>query len=240
MTMAKQRRIALLLAALAVALAAVSSASANANAAHAPRVPASIAQEAPADDAVVLPTRVAAAIRRTQSSLGKVEEHVDEAEYAKAIISLRAVRQNLVRADKAARRQMNAVPADPEAETTPGPDSVIAALTLDQQAIVTVAGLFNGQSGTLVAGLASTLVTAQNTRDKLLNAIIALDPEGAGADYSDGMADTLDGYTDEVANIKEALADDQPSAGGSAALRAALARSNATLAKINNAFGGGE
>jgi hypothetical protein len=238
--MANHRRMVLLLAAFAVALMATAGASAKAEAAQGPRVPASTAQEAPADDAVVLPTRVAAAIRRTESSLANAEEHVDEAEYAKASIALRAVRQNLVRADKAARRQMNAVSTDPEAETTPGPDSVIAALTLDQQAIVTVAELFNGQSGALVTDLASTLVTAQNTRDKLLNAIIALDPEGTGADYSDGMADTLDGYTDEVANIKEALADDKLSAGGSTALRAALARSNATLAKINNAFGGGE
>jgi hypothetical protein len=237
--MAKQRRLALLLAALAVALTVTAAASATPSS-RAQRVPASAAQEAPADDDTpVLPSRVMAAIRRTQNALAKTEEHVDEADYAKAIISLSAVRQNLVRADKAARRQMNAV-ADPEAETTPGPDSVIAALTLDQEAIVTVAGLFNGQSGTLVTGLASTLVTAQNTRDKLLNAVIALDPEGAGAAYADGMPDTLDGYTDEVANIKEAVADDTLSAGGATALRASLARSTATLTKINNAFGGGE
>ena len=234
--MANHRRAVVLVVALAVALVATAAGSA----AHVSRMPASIAQAAPADDAVVLPTRVAAAIRRTQNALAKAEEHVDEGEYAKASISLRAVRQNLSRADKAARRQMNAVPADPEAETTPGPDSVIAVLTLDQQAVVTVADLFNGQTGTLVTDLASTIVTAQTTRDKLLGAITALDPEGAGADYSDGMADTLDGYTDEVANIKEALADDKLSTGGAGALRTALARSNATLAKINTAFGGGE
>jgi cobalamin synthase len=117
---------------------------------------------------------------------------------------------------------------------------VIAALTLDQEAVVNVAGLFNGNSGALVTALASTITSAQLIRDRLLNTIIALDPEGAGADYSDGMADTLDGYTDEVANLTEALADDNLSAGGKAALQTALARSNATLAKINAAFGGGE
>jgi hypothetical protein len=191
------------------------------------------------DDAVVLPTRVANAIQRTQNAVDKAAEHVDEAEYTKAVTSLRAVRANLFRADKAARRQMNAV-VDPNAETTPGPDSVIAVLTLDQEVATTVAGLFNANSGTLVTALSSTMSFAQQTRDRLLNAVIALDPEGAGADYADGMADTLDGYADEVANISEALADDKLSSGGAAALRTARARAQATLAKITNAYGGGE
>jgi hypothetical protein len=235
------RKIPLMLASLALALVSATSASARSNPTRAVGPPASIAADAPAgDDSVVLPSRVAAAIRRTETSLAKAEEHVDEAEYAKASVSLRAVRQNLARADKAARRQMNAVPADPEAETTPGPDSVIAVLTLDQEAIVTLAGLFNGNTGTLVTDLAGTISTAQLTRDRLLNKVIALDPEGAGSDYADGMADTLDGYTAEVANLTEALADDHLSTGGAGALRTALARSKATLTKITNAFGGGE
>jgi hypothetical protein len=234
------RRVIVLFGSLVLALGVAASASA-----HSPQLAATqqatAAADAPAaDDEVVLPSRMAAAIRRTQTELAKAEEHVDEAEYTKAIVSLRAVRQNLVRADKAARRQMNAVPADPEAETTPGPDSAIAALTLDQQVAVTVAGLFNGNTGTLVTALASTISTAQLTRDRLLNTIIALDPEGAGADYADGMADTLDGYADEVSNLGEALADDKLSVGGTTALRTALARANATLAKITTAFGGGE
>jgi hypothetical protein len=54
------------------------------------------------------------------------------------------------------------------------------------------------------------------------------------------MADTVDGYADEVANLTEALADDKLSAGGKSALTAALNRSKATAAKIDTAFGGGE
>jgi hypothetical protein len=232
----------LILVGLVLTLALAASASAHPNSARPGTGPAATTADAPAadDDAVVLPSRVAAGIRRTETALANAEKHIDEAEYTKAIVSLRAVRASLGRADKAARHQMNAVPADPEAETTPGPDSVIAALTLDQEAIVSVAGLFNGNSGTLVTAIASTMSTAQLIRDRLLNTIIALDPEGAGADYSDGMADTLDGYADEVANLTEALADDKLSVGGKAALQTALGRSNATLAKINTAFGGGE
>ena len=135
---------------------------------------------------------------------------------------------------------MNAVPADPEAETTPGPDSVIAVLTLDQEVIVGVADLLNGQSGTLVGALGTTLTTAQTTRDKLLDTVLALDPEGAGVGYADGMADTIDGYADEVANLTEGLSDDKLSTGGKSILTAGLARSKATAAKIDAAYGGGE
>lgn len=237
------RRVLLALASLTLFLVVVGSASARSEQAHVAAVPAKAAQDAE-NEAVVLPSRVAAAIRRTQTALTNAEEHVDEAEYAKAIISLRAVRANLGRAAKAARHQMNAAAPDPEAEdapeTTPGPDSAIAVLTLDQQVVVTIAGLFNANTGTLVTALSSTMATAQLSRDGLLNTILALDPEAGGADYSDGMADTLDGYADEVANLNEALSDDKLSAGGLSALRTARTRSNATLAKINAAYGGGE
>ena len=32
-----------------------------------------------------------------------------------------------------------------------------------------------------------------------------LDPEEAGADYADGLADSVDGYVDEVASLTEAI-----------------------------------
>jgi hypothetical protein len=54
------------------------------------------------------------------------------------------------------------------------------------------------------------------------------------------MADTLDGYTDEVSNITDALTDDQLSAGGRRVLRAALSQVTVTAANVNAAFGGGE
>lgn len=202
--------------------------------------PVAKAAQTPADDTVVLPGRVAAAIRRTQRSLDNAENHVDEAEPAKAVTSLRAVRRNMYRADRAARRQMNAVPADPEAETTSGPDSVIAVLTLDQTVVESLSGLFDTNSKGVVDGLSHAMYRTMDARDRLLNSVIALDPEGAGANYSDGMADTLDGYADEVASISEALADDQLSAGGARVLRPALSQSQATAAKVNLAYGGGE
>jgi hypothetical protein len=193
-----------------------------------------------ADDAVVLPSRVDTAIHRTERSVCKAEEHVDEGEYKQAAVSLRSVRRNMYRADRAARRQMNAPVVDPEAETTPGPDSVIAVLGLDSEVVVSVSGLFDANSKGVVDSATHALFRTLNARDRLLDAVIALDPEGEGAAYADGMADTVDGYTDEVDNITEALADDQLSPGGGRVLRAALTRVKATAAKVTTAFGGGE
>jgi hypothetical protein len=218
-----------------MALFALSTASAHA---AAPVVKAKAAQD---DDEVILPGRVANAIRRTQSSIDHAEDHIDENEFPQAVASLRAMRKNMYRADRAARRQMNAV-VDPEAEdeSTAGPDSVIAVLTLDQAVIEQVSALFDTNSKGVVDALSPALYRTMGARDKLLDAVIALDPEGAGADYSDGMADTVDGYTDEAASINEALTDDSLSAGGIRVLRPAVAKSQATAAKVTLAFGGGE
>jgi hypothetical protein len=191
-----------------------------------------------ADDSIVLPSRVATAINRTERSVCLAEQHVDEGEYGKAAVSLRAVRRNMYRADRAARRQMNAV-VDPNAETTPGPDSVIAALGVESDVVVTVSGLFDANSKGVVDAATHALFRTLNARDRLLDAVIALDPEGAGAAYADGMPDTLAGYPDEVANITDALADDQLSPGGTRVLQKALNQVTATTAKVNAAFGGG-
>jgi hypothetical protein len=196
---------------------------------------------AAADDEVVLPSRVANAITRAQNLLDDAGVAVDTRDSVKAVALLKALQAAITRADNAARTQMNAVPADPEADgATSGPDSVVAVLTLDQTIITTLAGLFDGTTGAYVDASTHALFAAMNTRDKLLNAVIALPAEGAGADYADGMADTVLGYDDEVANITEAIATDKLSAGGKKVLQSALAQSQRTDASVNAAFGGGE
>ncbi|HWI73268.1 MAG TPA: hypothetical protein VNT55_15030 [Baekduia sp.] len=197
------------------------------------------------DDAPVLPSRVANALRRTDNALASAESHLDEGEYSQAVTALRSVKNNMYRADRAARAQMNAAPpADPEGEgddaVTTGPDSVIAVLGEEHEVVVTLAGLFDTNSKGVVDGLSHTLFRTISARDGLLNAVIALDPEGAGADYADGMADTADQYPDEVANLTETLASDSLSAGGRAVLTPALTRVTATANAFAAAFGGGE
>jgi hypothetical protein len=228
--------------ALVLSLLALSGASTASAATHGPVAKA--AQEEQSDE-VVLPGRVASAIRRTQRSLDNAEEHLDEGEYKQAVVSLRSVRRNMYRADKAARRQMalSAVtpPEDADVEqTTTGPDSVIAVLTLDANVTQSLSGLFDTNSKGVVDGLTHAMFRTLNARDRLLDAVIALDPEGAGADYADGMADTVGGYADEVATLSEAIADDTLSTGGRKVLTKALAQVQATNAKVTAAFGGGE
>jgi hypothetical protein len=114
------------------------------------------------------------------------------------------------------------------------------ALSLDQDVVQRTTELFHMQDGATVAALTQTLSLTQLTRARLVRDVLALDPDGPGADYADGMADSLDGYADEIANLTEALSDDTLAAAASAALRTALSRSQDTQARLTAAFGGGE
>lgn len=197
------------------------------------------------DDEVVLPTRVANPIHRAQISLDRSVEYADSGDTTKAVAAMKAVRASVARADKAARKLMNAPAVDPEAEDAPEgavspADSVVAVLTLEYQVITTFADLFDTKKGIIVDGLSPALFAIMNARDSLLNAVIALDPEGAGADYADAMADVVTNFDDEVANLTDATTDDTLSAGGLKVLNKALAQSQQTQAKAAAAFGGGE
>jgi hypothetical protein len=188
----------------------------------------------PAESAdVVLPSRVANAVARAQKLLDVVGMGIDTVDAAGAAKALKALEPAVVRIDKAARRQMSAVPASEGA--TPGPDSVVATLAFEQATVTTLAGYFDGQSGSILGALTHALFATMNVRDKLVRTVAA-----QPADYGDALADELAGYDDEVANIAEAIADDRLSTGGKKVLRAALAQSKATRARINAAFGGGE
>jgi hypothetical protein len=202
--------------------------------------PIAVASQAE-DEAVILPTRVSAAIGRSLAALDRAEARVDDQQYSLAAASLVAVGADLGRADRAGLTQLRAVPVDPEAESTSGPDSVTAVLTLDQSAITRLAGLYDTVTDPVVLNrIGSSLNAALAKRNRMLNAVIALDPEGAGVAYADAMADTLDGYTDEVANLTEALKVDRLTTSARSALTNALSRSQAAAAKVNAAFGGGE
>ena len=206
-----------------------------------PRATAGAGLLAADDDEVVLPTRVGSAVDRVQRAINRSEDALDNGQRKIARRSLAGLATNLRRAYRAATVQMTAVPADPEAETTPGPDSVVAVLVVDQLAIARLGNLYDGvKRKPLVAAVKRSSRVAAVLRARLLGSVVALDPEGAGADYADGMADTVDGYTDEVATLQEALATDRLIAPARQALRVGLARSLAAQAAVTAAFGGGE
>jgi hypothetical protein len=220
---------------LVVAAVAYGQASAGSGATRAPMTASLVL-----DDDIILPSRVNAALGRTLSALDRSEAKVDDQQYGSAASSLEAIDANLVRVHRAARAQMKA-PVDPEAETTAGPDSVLTVLALDQEAITRLAGLYDTVTDPVVLNrFAEALNTALTKRNQLLDKVIKLNPEGAGAPYADGMADSVDGYADEVANLTEALAVDHLATSARAALTNVLSRSEAAAAKVTAAFGGGE
>ena len=203
--------------------------------------PAAAAVPPAMDDEVVLPSRVGAAMDRTASALDRSESRIDDQQYGSAAASLSALDADLVRTHRAANIQFHAPPPDPEAEATPGPSSVLAVLTLEQWTITRLAGLYDSLTDPIILNrLSSALNTALTKRDKMLNAVLKLNPEGAGLPYADGMADSLDGYADEVANLTEALNVDRLTTSARAALQNALTRSQATADKVNAAFGGAD
>jgi hypothetical protein len=196
----------------------------------------------PFDPEVILPLRVDAALHRTLDAVERAVAAVDDQQSRAARSALRAATQGFARSHKAVLRQVQAV-VDPEAEeeSTAGPDSALAALNVEQVSVASLAGLFDRVTASgVVMRIRGALVRAQAVRDELLQVIIALDPEGAGAAYADALADTVPTYTDEVAAINEALQDDRLTPVAQQALTDALARSQATEAAMIAAFGGGE
>jgi hypothetical protein len=194
----------------------------------------------PLDPEVILPARVDAALGRSLSALDRSEARVDDRQYGTAAVSLSALAADLNRSHRAAWAQFRA-PVDPESESTAGPDSVMAMLAVEQSAITRLAGLYDTVTDPAVLNrLGGAMNVALAKRDVLVNAVIKLDPEGAGAAYADGMADSVDGYTDEVGCLTEALKVDRLTTSARAALNNALTRSKATAAKVLAAYGGGD
>lgn len=196
----------------------------------------------PLDPEVILPSRVDASLTRVLASLARANAEVDDRNPTAAAKALTATGLNVVRATQATVRQVEAAPPpNAETESTAGPDSVLATLNVDQVMITEVAGLFDRvTNATTIAALVQALSTGLDRRASLITTVLALDPEGAGAPYADSLADTVPGYTDEVANLTEALADDHLTATSRAALKDALAKSKADEARMLAAFGGGE
>jgi hypothetical protein len=201
---------------------------------------ASAATAATWDDDIVLPASVANPMHRTEQSLNAAKQAIASGDTAKAVSSLKAVRGNVIQANNAARAQMTAQPTDPESETPPGPDSVEAVLTQETTVATRLAGMLNGKRGMVVDGISPALRSTVNVCDSLVSTVTALDPEGSGGDYADGMSDILPDFDSEVATLQADLNNEQLSAGGRSVLAAALDKAKKTQAKMTAAYGGGE
>ena len=188
----------------------------------------------PFDPEVVLPLRVDAALHRTLDAVERSVAAVDDKRRGDARRALRAARIDFLRSHTAVMHQVQAVPdPDAEEESTAGPDSALASLNVSQVSVGMLAGLFDRlRAPGLVTRIKVALRTAQFRRQVLLTTFTGMDPEEAGAPYVELLTDTAPQYTDEVAAIQEALADDQLTPSARAGLTAALARSQQAEALV--------
>ncbi len=186
-------------------------------------------------------SEVANPIRLADAALAQVKVQVAKGQFDKAITSLESVRVNVGKAHTAGMAEIGKPPSDPESDDPPGPPAVMAVLGLEHRVGTGIVPLFDGRKeAAFVNALQETLGVTYNARDKMLDRVIGLDPEGAGDDYADDMSDTLGFYSVEVNQVTKALKQDQLSQSGRAALSNDLTRVRATQAKVNKAYGGGE
>jgi hypothetical protein len=185
-----------------------------------------------------VPASVSNQIGRADAALAQANQQVGNQQFGQATTSLGLVRAHVGKAHAAAIAQIGAPPTDPESDDPPGPPAVIAVLGLDHRVGMDVVPLFNGRTEpAVVNALQETLTVTYAARGQMLNRVIGLNPEGAGADYADDISDTLDTYKAEVQQLNSALAEYQLSESGRAALSNALTRVSATQAKVKRAFG---
>lgn len=188
-----------------------------------------------------LPESVSTTIEQAETALNGILTLFATHQYGKAPEALRALRHNMVHANRAAVDQIGLPPSDPESDQPPGPGSVFAVLRLDHLATIRLVSLFDRVTNAeVVRALQSTLSRTLGSRDDLLNAVIALPPEGPRADYDDGMSDTLGVYPAEENLITTALLAFELTDPARTGLTNVLARVQATDAKVNAVWGGGE
>ncbi len=189
-------------------------------------------------DATPLPTSVATPIKKARIALANAIYYRLHRKFAYAAAALANVTRYVGNAHVAGMAQIGAPPVDPESDDPPGPPSVLAVLALEQAVVMRGAPLYEGLQTAI--GLATTLSTAQNLRTTMLTAVTSLDPEGDGADYSDGMADTVPSYTKEVNAVLAVLNTTSLRKANRTTLTLVLARSRQTRTLVTAAFGGGE
>ena len=196
----------------------------------------------PFDPEVILPARVDASLHRNFDAVNRATVALDDRRWRGARRALRAARLGFPSSHLAVLRQVQAVPpAGGEEESTAGPDSALAGLNVDQYSITRLAGLFDRLNRRpMIRRIAAVLAKAQTGRAQLIGVLVALDPEAAGAPYADALADTVPNYTDEVAAITEALADDHLIPAARRVLQTVLTRSTQAEAQMTAAYGGAD
>jgi excisionase family DNA binding protein len=189
----------------------------------------------------MVPGSVSVPIERANVALARAEARFAQHRYGLGLNALEALRRAAGEAHQAAVAQIGKPPTDPESDEPPGPPAVLAVINLEHRIGMRIPAIFNGmRSKQVVHSLQDTLWTTHLRRDRMLDIVIALNQEGAGADYADGMADTLPAFNNEVITLQNGLGTYVLTASGRVGVANALERARATRDRVNDAFGGGE
>jgi hypothetical protein len=191
-----------------------------------------------AEDTRAVGRGVSTPIKHADAALTRATNELRKHHPARAIAALKDAKRHVGRAHTVATNLIGAPPTDPESDEPPGPRAVLAVLGLDHRVEMRVVPLFDGRSRTdVVDSLRGVLSSTNHRRKVLVNRIVALPPEGAGADYADGMGDTLGQYKKEIQVLSTALNTYQLTSGGRTGLKNALTQVRATKDKVAAAFG---
>jgi hypothetical protein len=212
-----------------------------------PGVGVAAAQEVDDEVPPVMP-KVAAQIRRSDKSLNKAENQIDDNKYVKAANRLRVARLYMWKARvNAGRLLVEPVdeeegaeppegveePEEPEEPPYTPVDTAQAVLDLQDRGVLAASNLFDEVTdATINTQLAMTLSASVNGRDALLAQVNALDPEGAGADFADILPDLADPLNGEIDNITVTIQYDTLANQARTALNSARTKIQATLAGL--------
>ncbi|HET6510471.1 MAG TPA: hypothetical protein VFG42_26990 [Baekduia sp.] len=175
------------------------------------------------------PSRVTDRATRAVKAIARASDAVDDGDATKASAALKAARTNLASALKTATKHVQAGDAY-------GPASADVVLRAEHRVAAGAADLFDGQDGTVVDDLATTLKAADDGRDALVAAIggLAADRE---AEYADALDSASEDVADELSDLADALSDDTLTDAAKSALTAAQTQVTATRTAIEALVG---
>ena len=160
---------------------------------------------------------------------------------AKAAAALRTYAKQSDLAHQAATDLIGKPPTDPESDVPPGPAAVLQMIRLDHQAtMMLVPQTDHLKRSTAVKAMRRALDTTLVGRNRMIQRVVALPPEGAGEDYADGMSDVLGIFPKEISVIDTGLAGYTLTSVARTALSAARGRVVTANDLMNGAYGGGE
>jgi hypothetical protein len=180
------------------------------------------------------------AVTRAKTALAKALTNVQRHHFNAAAGNLDVLRHQTRVAHTGATSLIGKPPTDPESDELPGVAAVQSVAGLEHSiAVKLVPGLKEVTRAATVRDLGNELDLAVACRDVMLAKVIALKP-AARDDYTDGLADTLPGYDQELNAMTTALAGTGYTGPARTRIQTAQTTVTSTRTDMQRVFGGGE